>query len=71
VTYFRLLPCAGAGSKCSVDCETEEARHNKSALCTENFTLYADDCSVIDITEVTPEMQSDVEYCPRLGMDDL
>jgi hypothetical protein len=71
VTYFRVLPCAGAGAKCNAECETEEARFNKSALCTENFTLYADDCSVIDITEVTPEMQPDVEYCPRLGMDDL
>jgi hypothetical protein len=68
VTYFRVMPC---NPTCAPTACTDAQTRANDALCIENFTLYADDCDAIEIREITPDIQSDVEMCPRLGMNEL
>ncbi len=70
VTYFRVVPC-GFPQDCAAVCRDPLTRDANAAACSENLTVYADDCNAIEIAEVDSATDASVDFCPRVGMLDL
>lgn len=70
VTYFRVVPC-GHVLDCQPACQEAATTGTNLPHCSENLTLYADDCNAVEIAEVDSLADASVETCPRVGMLDL